>query len=78
VADGRHDGQFQADGGESSQDRRQVFLAKDTPAEFIPLLEALAAGNFAAAGVIECDEAQRADEPRRRQSKPILAKRTIF
>jgi hypothetical protein len=62
--------------GVPPNDRRQVFLAKDTPAEFIPLLEALAAGDFAAAGVIERDEAQRADEPRRRQSKPILARRT--
>lgn len=33
-----------------------VFLAKDTPAEFIPQLEALAAGDFAKAGVANSED----------------------
>jgi hypothetical protein len=31
---------------------RMVFLAKDTPAEFLPQLVAIAAGDFAAAGLV--------------------------
>ncbi len=39
---------------------RIVFLAKDTPPEFLEQLEAIAAGDFAAAG-LEATENERAD-----------------
>ena len=39
---------------------RVVFLAKDTPPEFLKQLEAIAAGDFAAAG-LEVTEDERAD-----------------
>lgn len=35
---------------------RSVFLAKDTPEEFLGQLEAIAKGDFAAAGVTEGDD----------------------
>lgn len=52
--------------GQAMNDKRQaereepnerlVFLAKDTPAEFIHQLEALAAGDFAKAGVVNSED----------------------
>lgn len=38
------------------RDERLVFLAKDTPAEFIPQHEALAAGDFAKSGVVNSED----------------------
>jgi hypothetical protein len=39
---------------------RIVFLACDTPSEFLPMIEALASGDFAAVGIADQRD-QRAD-----------------
>lgn len=41
-------------------DERVVILARDTPTEFLPMLEAIAHGDFAAAGIVDQD-AKRAE-----------------
>ena len=40
----------------ASENDRIVFLAKDTPPEFLQQLEAIAAGDFAAAGLTASED----------------------